>query len=492
MDDGNEFRILHISDLHFSEGTDHSNSANAHSVTLLVGLEKAFNSLGNNDFVVVSGDVSNHGDKQSLINASGYIFNTIPIGQGRVTGLRLKPDQCGVVPGNHDAWNSKTTGSLISRTQQSLEHYNFAFNHNEIPEEYGCYYRWIEKENAGLYIAFVDSCFLGDPLEYKGSPSVQLRIDQAIAKGQLSIEQTKKLLEWHDLGVKGELQKTGNNGGYIHKDKYAQSLKILVMHHYLFEPDGYSSDYFMRVQDRGKVFKNVAMADFDLMLCGHKHIPSFTVHYYGQHFDQRALNRYLINCFRRMIGLHSMPIQLKDKKGKPWSKGLTWVSNVLTKLVKNREPAANPREVAAQVVALLRDGLERPDELENNIRRYLREHGVSGAAVVERRELREIRDRISDGLDVDERRQLRDTANIIAEVLKSLRSKPFIQSMSGSSAKATRDGERPRSFIQYKIIKETDGWEIEANRFNWDFSANAFDVDNPVGEVQFVRKNFEV
>ena len=402
-----EFNILHISDLHFSEGTDISNPAHSHSVKRLIGLESAIKSFNKNDFLIVSGDISHNGDKQSLINASGYIFDTIPIGKGKYTGLSISKQCCGIIPGNHDAWNAQVsgTGSLLKRRQNSLENYNFAFTNHTIPSQSGCYYRWIEKTGSGIFIAFVDSCFWGDTEKHHESPFGTLRFDQAIAKGKLSVTQTEKLLEWHDLGMKGALEKDYKNNHYIDKDLFSQSLKILVMHHYLFEPPGHSSSYFMRIQHRDIVFRNIAMSDFDLMLCGHKHIPAFDTHSYGHHFDGKAMNRYLINYFRRMIGLHSLPIQLKDKKGKFWSKALTFFSNILVKMVKKNNPSLGAKDLADDVLELLKDGLEKPDELENKVKTFLHKNGISGADIIDDGELKDIKKRISIGLSVDERKQ---------------------------------------------------------------------------------------
>ncbi len=488
MNKSDQFTILHISDLHFSEGTDFSNPAHAHSVAHLIGLENAIRLLGANDFVVISGDVSNHGDKQSLINASGYIFNTIPIGQGRLTGLKIDAEKCGVVPGNHDAWNAKSSGTLLDRRQQSLENYNFAFNNNAIPQKHGSYYRWIEKGENGLYLAFVDSCFLGDTEENEDSTFGRMRVDEAIAKGKLTVEQTEKLLEWHDLGLKGQLAKSENGEDFIDKDKFAQSLKIIVMHHYLFEPPEHASDYFMTIKHRDIVFRNVALSDFDLMLCGHKHIPSFDVHHYGRHFDRRAVNRYLINYFRRIIGLHSLPIQFEDQNGERWSKVLTTLAQIFTKMFKSKNQNADSRQIAEGVLELLRSGLDKPDEIVRNVKNFLHKNGISGTEIIEQRELKDIEKRISIGLTKEERAQLRIVAQKISGISKSLAAKPFVQALSGSSTKSPGEINRSRSFNQYFITRKKEGWEIKANRYQWDNSTQSFDTDNPMETQHFIRK----
>ncbi|MDJ0835878.1 MAG: metallophosphoesterase [Acidobacteriota bacterium] len=491
MDKEAEFSLLHISDLHFSEGTDLSNPAHTHSIKHLVGLEKAVRDLEETDFIVVSGDISNLGDRQSLINASGYLFDTIPIGEGRFTGLNMPHQKFGVVPGNHDAWNAKKSGSLLDRRQKSLEHFNFAFTDHKIPPDSGSYYRWLEKDGAGIYIVFADSCFLGDTEKHHDSAFGTIRYDQAVAKGKLSVEQTEWLLEWHDKGMKGMLRKNDGRDGNIDKELFAQSLKILVMHHYLFEPPGHSSDYFMRVSHRDVVFRNIAMADFDLMLCGHKHILSFDVHSYGQYFDGRAMNRYLINCFRRLIGLYSLPFKLKDSNGKFWSKPLSFLSEVLVKLVRKRKPSSNATKIADDVIEILKSGLENPSELERNVKNFLYKNGLSGAEIINRDELKEIRKRISIGLSIQERKKLKVVSKRLLGLSKTLKSKPFIQAMSGSSAKSS-DRERTRSFNIYDLARKTNGWQIKAKQFQWDYSINEFDLNNAIETEHFVNKRAHI
>lgn len=483
-----KFVIGHVSDLHFSEGTDLSSPAHSHSMDHLIGLEKALGNINNLDYFVVSGDISNSGDKQSLINASGYIFDTIPIGAGKFTGLKLPPQKCGIVPGNHDAWNAEKSGSLIQRRQKSLAHYNFAFNDHKIPSIDGCYYKWLESGGHGVFIAFVDSCFLGDTEENTDSTFGTLRYDQAIAKGKLSVDQSEKLLEWHDLGIKGHLPNPELADQCIDKDIFAKSLKIMIMHHYLFEPPGYSSDYFMRVKHRDVVFRNVAMSDFDIMLCGHKHIPSFDVHTYGHHFDERATNRYLINYFRRIIGLHSLPIQFEDDKGNRWSRALTFLSNILTKKKVSENPNASAEQISEEVIELLKTGLEKPEELERNVKAFIANNGISGSTLIEGAELREIRKRISVGLSQRERTTLKEVANKISGISRALATKPFLQVMSGSTVKATTQLEKLRCFNVYSFDREPDGWRMLAKRYQWNCALKEFDMANPFTTEHFVKK----
>jgi 3',5'-cyclic AMP phosphodiesterase CpdA len=480
-----DFVLGHISDLHFSGGTDLSNPNHSHSVDLLVGLEKRLKELDPLDCLLVTGDVSNQGDRQSLITANGYLFSTIPIGKGQHIGLKRAPDNVRVIPGNHDAWNASTAGTLLDRRQKSLEHYNFAFPDNEITKR-GCYYDWLEKEGNGLYLAFVDSCFLGDTEENRTSTFGTLRFDEAIAKGKLTVDQTEHLLEWHDQGMHGTLNNPRDPENCIDKALFARSLKILVMHHYLFEPPERKSDYFMRVQHRDIVFRNVALSDFDVLLCGHKHIASFDVHPYGDHFDERAVNRYMMNYFRRLIGLESLPIQFTDERRGKISKALTWMSQSIASWLKRNQPAANNAELAEKVFELLRGGLDEPDGLDRKIREFLHENGKVGASTLEPRELKAIQKRISVGFDKQQRKALRKIADGISAAAKGLMSRPFLQIMSGSSAKNFGPADKKRSFNIYRIHPLADSWELVSERYMWD--NNAF-ADKPfIQRHNFGRK----
>ncbi len=484
------FNLIHISDLHFSSGSDRSNQNHAHSIDHLVGLQNKITASDEMDMLVVSGDISNKGDRQSLIMASGWLFGSIPIGAGEHTGLKLDPKKVGVIPGNHDAWNSgKDNGMLLDRRQRSVENYNYSFPDHAVPIS-GCSYDWIEKDGNGLYIAFVDSCFLGDTADDTESTFGTLRYD-AMAKGKLTVKQTEQLLEWHDRGMHGLLIKNNTNDA-IKKEKFSQSLKILVMHHYLFEPPEKKSDYFMRIQHRDIVFQNIALSDFDILLCGHKHIASFDVHDYGKHFDRRAVQRHMVNYFRRLIGLESLPIQFTDEKGRRFSKSLTQIAEIIGSCLKSmitskqNKNTMDDNALADKVYEMLKEGLDSPDSLRRNIDRFLHDAGEAGASTLESDELKRIQKRISTGLSISDRKRLREVADEVSKMSEQLKSRAFLQIMSGSSAKMPSSNEQKRSFQTYKIDHEADDWKIECQRFEWDGSA--FQPNSQKREHTFRRK----
>jgi len=186
--------------------------------------------------------------------------------------------------------------------------------------------------------------------------------------------------------------------------------------------------------------------------------------------------------------LHSLPIQLVDKKGKRWSKALTLLSNLLLKYVRKQKPKAATNEIAENVLELLKEGLENPEGIERRVKDFLRESGYSGTEIIEDYELKEIKKRISIGLQIEERKQLNILAKKISGLSRSLKSKQYLQAMSGSTVKAISGSEKMRCFHKYTITKHSDSWVIKVKRYQWDYSSKAFDIQNPFETDHVIKK----
>lgn len=481
------FTIAHISDLHFSSGAFKKNPRHSHSIYQLKSLENHITNIEDMDFIVVSGDISNCGDSDSLCRAYDWLFKKYNIGQGEDIGLELNQAMVGIVPGNHDAWNSRTdSGNLKERRQKSLANYNNVFINHKLKKNEPYYYRWIQKNDHGIYIVFLDSCFLGEQRDENDNVLKLPYIDD-IARGKLSIEQSEMLLEWHDKGINGSLEDPDNPGKFIDKNIFTKSLKILVMHHYLFEPPNRSTDYFMQINQRDIVFKNLALSDFDVLLCGHKHVASFNTHTYGQHFDGKATNRYLLNCFRRLIGIHSLPIQYIDNNGKKWARPFSMLINIIKKMVSSSISTPTGHHVD-EITKILESGLEDPKQLERMVKEFINRNGLNGAELIESYEVKEIQKTISTRLSKKQREELKKVAVNISKICKCLKTRPFLQVMSGSSAKATSEPDIERSFNVYRITPSQDAWNLHCERYNWNWEDKVFD-DIPFNQTQpFPRK----
>lgn len=482
-----KFQVAHISDLHFSEGTVASNPNHSHSLECLGGLVNTLKPMDNLDRLVVSGDISNSGDEESLNTAYTWIFDKFSLGGGQFLGLEFPTHKVGVVPGNHDAWNASASGKMYERRQKSLENYNKIFVHHKVDPEIGCYYDWIESGSDGIFLAFVDSCFMGEHYPSDGSTTAIPLVDK-IARGNVSIKQSEQILEWCDLGIFGRLCKPGKPEEFIGKDVFSRSLKIIIMHHYLFEPPGHSDDYFMSLKDRDTVFRNFALSDFDLLLCGHKHVSGFYPLKYGEHIDAKARDRYIFNYFRRLIGLHSLPIRYVGEKGRFFGRVLNDMANILVMWYRRKNGGSGGSDYVDQVIDALRKGLENPSTLEKTLKKCVEDLGRSGCDIIDKEELNEIRKRISVGLNQQERSRLNRQAEKLKDLSKSLASRAFVQSMSGSSAKSATGNNKARSFKIYRIEADSDKWTLQADRYDWDWSTKEFD-SKPFTEIHVFERN---
>jgi len=302
-------KIMHISDLHFSKEMHHLGQK-THSLEQLEGIQAIYQEE-NPDYLVITGDITDEGDPQSLLNAKKWLFGTVPVGDDAEIGLQLTPNKVFLIPGNHDAFNVTTPKSLLLLRQQSLENYCREFPSQKYQtisqDDFGCRYFWIECNETPLFICLVDSSYLGDPSKKTSGIG---NIDR-IACGKWLREQARTILAWYDLGVAGRLPLLSCQG-QIPSSDFRRATKVLLMHHYLFEPkEGRHpiKDYYLRIKNKKEIIGNILMADFDLMLCGHKHVLSTDDRTYAQHLDKRATNRLLLSAFKRQLGLRSIPIE---------------------------------------------------------------------------------------------------------------------------------------------------------------------------------------
>lgn len=472
-------RLLHISDFHFSSGMHKAEPRHCHSIQYLQALS---NSIRNQYFdrVVVTGDLSNLGDRQSLLNAYGYLFDRVAIGEGEKLGLELDEDRTFVLPGNHDAFNNmEAHGRASNRWQRSIEFYNSVFVNHTVPPE-GCRYYWIEAADCPVYLAVADTCFLGDPELDARLPDISPL--GSIAKGKLSLSQSEKLLQWYDLGIRGKLPHPDREGEYIDSSAFASSLKVLATHHYLFEPQHCRNARLLQVEHRDDVFRNIAMADFDVVLCGHKHVQDFGKHTYGFHLERRGKKRYLMNYFRRLVGINSLPVQFREpQSGRFYSKYFTLMANLVMKSLKRdrreRGEGDGDGEYLENLVDILRGGLQDPDRFRTEMRRIAEEEIGTGVDTLSDEEVHEVQRVIASNFTREEKKALANQALKMKSLVRRLNSRPFVQAMSGSSGKACKDpSTRRRSYAIHHIRRADAGYRFESEIYYWNEADGVFEA----------------
>jgi predicted phosphodiesterase len=459
------FSIAHISDLHFSNGVS-KDGRHSHSIHHLEQVEKIFKGK-DFDRVIVSGDLTNTGDKESLLRVKNWLFGEFPISGDAEIGLKLPQSIVAVIPGNHDAYNCKDSlGSGFQRWQKSITNFNDIFKPGFVE---GCRYDWLEKNGHAVYIVYVDSCFLGDP-------SIEHHLDvQAfaiskigtIARGKLSMSQSRQLLRWFDAGMQGKLLHPHKDNICIPKESFAKSFKILVMHHYLFEPDGYHEDFFLKINHRDIVFRNVALADFDMCLCGHKHVAEFKEFFYGNYFDRRARIKYMMQLFRRVMGIETMPFRLIDTEGKQMRHWLTTLVEIMYVKLKSSASEGIPEDqYVDKLINALLSCIKNPVNFVKEIEDFIRNYEPSGYEMLDQEDLEGIQSKISSELKKVEREFLGEFAEkYIKKFVHGINSRPFIQSMAGSAAKNCNNQDKQRSFNIYKIESSDNSVHIVQNKY---------------------------
>jgi hypothetical protein len=446
------FTLAHISDLHFSPGA-YRDGSHQHSISRLKGIQRLLSNI-DIDRLIVSGDVTNDGDAESLLRAHSWLFGKFPIDGNEEIGMGLAPDKVGVIPGNHDAYNDDSAGaiSLLDCWQKSLSNYNDIFVNHKFVYPESSRYDWIQKDGRGIFLVYVDTSFVGDPeLEKKGDYRSLLTRISKIARGKFRREQSEQILEWFQLGIKGKLQHPTGTPEFIPGQLFAESLKILVAHHYLFEPRGQKVERLLHLTHAKSIFVNIASADFDIYLCGHKHIHDLAPSTYGKHLDRKGKGRHLLNLFRRSIGIDMLPIRMKDEKGNWESKALTFLLTLLYVKEKVSSAAHAVEEEADgrfvdEFVNALQSALQEPNALEKQVSSFLNQYKIPDDELLHSNELREIQRRLKTQFSSDERQQLKILGMRIQRFARQLSSRPFLQFMAGSSAKETVTQDRKRSF----------------------------------------------
>ncbi len=488
------FTLAHISDLHFSHGA-YRGGSHQHSIPRLQGIQNILSQVSL-DRLIVSGDITNGGDPDSLLRARDWLFDSFSIGGGESAGLKMPTTSVALVPGNHDAYNLPSdTASYRGYWQKSLEHYNEVFQDHQFRDPNSCRYDWLEKNGRALFVVYADTSFVGDPeLEKKSAKYTHLltRIPK-IARGRLRKEQSELIFEWFHLGVTGKLLYPGESSKYIPRELFANSFKILVAHHYLFEPKGRKIERLLELEDTHSVFVDIASADFDVYLCGHKHIDDQDPSPYGKRLDRKGKGRHLFMLFRRSLGIEMLPMEIRDEQSgrkisstESFMLGLLWLKEKIFPSIERAQEEDTDGQFVTDFVTTLQASLQTPAALEGEVIRFLRQYKLVPNEVVSSEELREIQRRLKTQFSAEERKQLIVLGEKIKGIAKRLSSRPFLQIMAGSSAKESSNHDKKRSFNIYEIAPRQDGYDLTVRHYVWDASLNNF---SPNPETKTYRFN---
>ncbi len=477
----NTIRIAHLSDIHFGETNDGFTPRYKHDLRCLRRIQQLLDRM-RPEVLVVSGDITNIGDKLNLERAYQWIHDRIYV-DGEYYGLEwakkgIKPI---IVPGNHDAFNAPTNKSNLHRWQSSLRNYYAAFPEYSFEDpNTSVDYTWVSKGSTDVFVCRLDSCFLGDPETDRVPGSLSLT---RVAKGKISLSQSERILRIYDQGVKGELR--DENKSLIPPGRFMRSLKILVMHHYLFEPNDARAEPLLQLNDKRSVFQNLAMCDFDVLLCGHKHIEAVQILSYLDHFDSKAKIRLAFNYVRRSLGICSLPIR-RDADGRPVGKLFRFVLGYLylskTKGQGLTEASTN------EIISVLERSLQRPSVLKEELVNYSKGRwDLQQTGLFDDQEVRELYTRIQKAFNEQQQKHLMKTSATLKGMVGKLAGRAFAHISAASSAKSSETTSRGRAINIYDICDDTSSGEhkLVIQRFPWDATADGQrgDFQGPVTQT---------
>lgn len=455
-------KIAQLSDIHFYEASDGIVDNYRHSMNCLKKIQAAFEA-DKPDCLIITGDITNIGDKLSLERIYQWIHDKVYV-DGDYYGLQCKVRDINVilVPGNHDAFNAPSHGNNLKRWQSSLSNFYSEFHQHRFPDDESVDYVWLTKGKTNLFVCRVDSCYLGDSETEHLPRSLSF---SRIAKGSFSRDQSKKILSLYDKGLRGGLLDLDGNA--IPAGDFMQSLKILVMHHYLFEPPDSKAETLLNIDDKKTVFQNIAMSDFDLLLCGHKHIADIHTYSYLDHFDPRGKIRLAFNHVRRSLGISSLPLG-SGINGRLQNRFVRFLLGFL--VLSKTKGGALSNENSSEIIEILDRSLNSPDVLRDELRRYVQKRDeVKQAGLFDDEEIRELQERIKATFTAAQRKQLVRSAMSLKGLIERLGGRPFGQIIAGSSAKRSETGERARALNMYYITfdSERQGISVAYGRRLW-------------------------
>lgn len=465
LDETVVLKLAHLSDLHFRAGTTTPTAHGKHSLKYLRAAQEVIE-REKPGYVIVTGDLSNGGDVESLNHVRDWLYNKVSVGYGEELGLRLQ-EKCVpllVIPGNHDAWNSSEAGGPYHvRWQRALSNFNIAFpsmlvgTEDRLPRPPGTEetvepsaplvgpeFDWISAGDCGVFIAAFSSCFCA-----------QMPSPDQIAVGKLTIEQTRVLLDCVGTGMRGEFR--SRRGEAVSASQFARSLKVAVMHHYLFEPEDAKAEPLLRLSERRRVIRNLLYSQFDIVLCGHKHFIDTRPECYGEQFDSRSRARYLINIYRRALNVESLPVQYAGTDGKKISKYLSMFVNWM--LRRDHGVGVDPDKLIDKLQAVsLHPALARA-ELSNLD--FVDDEEEEKIFEISSEEAARIGAALQTAFTPDERAKLAEYVRTeLKQALGGLATRPFTQIMSGSTTKKGSSPGRVRGLNVYEILRGTNSWVV--------------------------------
>ena len=461
------FRIMHLSDFHFSFGE--TQTTLRHSLPHLRGIEQILEET-NPDLLIVTGDMSAHGDKNSLERAKNWLIGKETF-DGESYGLnlsgRLPKIPFVVVSGNADFTAKPIGGDAESRINASLRYFRQLFSDTEVSPG-------VSYLRAGLKYAFFFKLTIPPSSGERSSESSTTGYSDSEVR-DIYRREWKRIAAFHADACRNGVRENGSQ--LATPQQYTQSPKILITHQPLLE--GTASTLESEVKD---FLLSLASIGIHVILCGHQHVHLLEQQPLSKLKRKknplRSIYRYLLDS----LGINDPP-QWFGGDGKRLPSRLrpffaSLVEQAKSWIVNNPSTELSDEAVVLKCEELLHElldsqGDQLPSKLVNQLKSQLLEAHKDLDTVNEARCIEEL----LRGLTQPEILKLREASKSkpVSQFYREFYKKNVIQCRCGSSGKINGPANRQRNLQIYDIKVCPEHWSIHCKVYPW--SSSKFSPD---------------
>jgi predicted phosphodiesterase len=469
VDDCTRFRIMHLSDFHFS--FDEAPTTLRHSLPHLREIEQVLEET-KPDIVIVTGDLSAQGDRNSLERAKNWLIANETFNGGSY-GLnlsgRLPKIPFVVVAGNSDFTKKPVGGDAESRIDTTLRYFRHLFSDGEVSPG-------VSYLNDGQEFVFLFKLTIPPNSEECSRESPKNGYSVAEIRDAYRRE-WKRISKFHSDACRNGV--CASEALIATPQQYTRSPKILITHQPLLE--GTPSMLESEVKD---FLQSLASIGIHVLLCGHQHVHLLEQQPLSKLKKKkdptRSVHRYLLHSLGINVPLHWFG---GDGKRLPLGLGpfiVSLVEQAKSWIVNDSNTDRTDEAVISKCEELLREMLNSqeaqiPMRMIGQLKSQLLESHKDEESVNEVACIEEL----LKNLNYQQISKLREACKSkpVTEFYREFYKRSVIQCRCGSSGKINGPANRQRNLQVYDIVIFPEHWSMQCTVHPW--SNSKYSPDGP-------------
>jgi 3',5'-cyclic AMP phosphodiesterase CpdA len=453
-----EVNLFHISDTHIVASRTLNKNKNSTQIKLAKSLKKFVDDNNNFDMNIITGDItSDDNNEDALENARDFLFSDYVLKTDGNIGLNLNPTKTIIVPGNHDLDNDFTS-DLREWWKESISSFTSTFSEIRaiIPSENNgiTFYHTLINTIPLLFVVLDTSYLSGSDNDRGRGTSKRQR--EKLLNDQISIMLSS-------FTARNGFYEFENNNQTIKisKEEYDKTIKILVMHHFLFDPSNINSkkNLSIKVTTQRNLFKNLLLSDFNVILCGHKHRQNESNLLDIEAIDYRSKRRFYFDILRDKIGYNHKFFQINDKENQQLSKSSSLI------LLFIAAYAEDPNFVKLIKKSFQDIDFKNKFHLPNEFVELILNNDLNAITSLEDKKL-DLYNYLCEKLDNDIVQKIKLYGKPIVESLESeFKKRDIVQISAGASIYDNQKTKSKRFIKTIKIVYDKDGYKIISSTF---------------------------